>query len=307
MKKSDVLLGVLLFGGAVGCGVGDDKAALEEPHASGGSPKAVSVTSENGVTIEVRTCPESALKIRHGEPCAVSEGYVLIGGGATLSETDPDKGAFLKGSFPNGNSWHAYSFGTPDDAHRITVYAVGLKLAGLSAAALQRHVNTYTVTSRKDNHPRDEATLPSDYQLLSGGALVHDWGQYLTASKPSDDQRWYGEAKDHLTPFLGVIAVYAIGIKRGVIEGFGEIETQTVAAGADAAAGTLGNAAVGAPSGWLLGGVGGHANWGPAGQGRMLVGLYPASPIVAAAFDRDHLVGDDGRIVAYMRALRKKP
>jgi vibriolysin len=148
-------------------------------------------------------------------PSAVASlpsGYTLVGGGAKVNWSGA--GNLLYASYPNGNSWVASSKDHDiSSPATITSYAIGLSNAFLQANRLA--VQSRQVTSGTTNHPNATCTLDYGYKIIGGGAKAN-WqgnGSLLTSSFPSDEQAWYGAAKDHMRADPSSITVYCIGLR----------------------------------------------------------------------------------------------
>lgn len=155
-------------------------------------------------------------------------GYVLVGGGAmahdkVVSGGDPapvnGDGAFLTQSRPNGSltEWIGSSMDhITQDPHYLTVYAIGMKIDGVTSAYLKSQLCLDTTVSLSANHPSATATIPSNYLLIGGGAFDNygtGYGNMLVDSYPASSTTWYVEGKDHRRPDPCTITAYAIGIK----------------------------------------------------------------------------------------------
>jgi hypothetical protein len=80
-------------------------------------------------------------------------------------------------------------------------------------------VHTIIVTNQvSGNHPLVDVTIPSDYLLVGGGAVVTPEqgtpGALLTASYPDANLRtWHAASKDHILSYYHTLVGYAIGLK----------------------------------------------------------------------------------------------
>jgi vibriolysin len=287
-----------------------------------GENSAVAVTSQalgtseqtdasGEVHVQVVECSSASPAKVQRVSCSVGSDFVLIGGGARANYT---KGAFITESRPtDGNlrTWIAASKDHLDsDAHSLLVYAVGLRLDGVSRTALMNQMKyTAGTASSSSNRPTATATLPSGYVILGGGAYVN-WtgtsGLLLTLSAPTStgasNTQWIAAAKDHGTEASGKVTAYAIGINP-VIPGWGTLTYRTLPATLSFPSRVVGEVSVSTDSGWVLASVGARDEWSP-GSGRLLTAMVP-SPTSAMVRDKDHKLADDGVLTVYARQIRK--
>jgi vibriolysin len=267
------------------------------------------VDGSGTVMVRITQCAPSPLLAHVTTTCSVDAGYVLIGGGAEIiGEGSP--GALLTASFPDPSltTWTASS---KDQhlafAHRLSAYAVGLKLAGVSPSALRGSMVMVSSRSSPAAHPAAAATVPAGYTLIGGGARAN-WvteGQLLVSSVPSDSQ-WIATSKDHLVAEVGTVDAFAIGVTG--IPGFGALDviTSQVITGVPTG---YGAANLGVPAGWVLASIGGKASY--ASEGRMLTDLVPFvdapadNTAGATVRSKDHEKRDAGSTWAYVTAIRK--
>lgn len=247
--------------------------------------------------------------------------FVLIGGGATTSNVLA--GALLTESRPDwaNNTWVVSSKSHIDsDPHILTVYAVGIKIAGVSAESL-RSVMTYKVSdasssSSSQSKPWAYAQINSPFILIGGGAKVNnpdaDWGNMLVYSYPSG-QGWFVGSKDHINADPATITAYAIGIQ-DFIPGFGYIDVnmlqddRTVSNGTNTLSYNLAD-----NNGYVNASVGALEDYNPAGWGRMLTQMRPWERIpntnTASAFveSKAHKKICSGTLHIYLKMIRKRP
>jgi hypothetical protein len=234
----------------------------------------------------------------------VDQDYVVVGGGAAtydwiypcfLTESRPD---------PLLTKWIASSKDHLNaDPHKLTVYAIGMKIDGVSTEYLRSKIHLYSASSIQANHPKASIRIPSNCILLGGGAY-DDWrGQYgnmLTASYPSeiDNYTWLAEGKDHRRPDPSIITAYAIGIENISFPGVGYLQVNRVKASAYAQSGVK-SLGISAPSNSIqicCGGICSYANYG-----RMLTKLYPNSLTQATMESSDtYSYGDSGHNYIYL-------
>jgi hypothetical protein len=125
-------------------------------------------------------------------------------------------GCLLTASNPVAESktiWHARAKAHgKHDAAKITAYAVGLKC---KAEGVKLQTAIATAKSGGPGAGSAAAAPPGGYKMVGGGAEV-TWegpGILLTASYPTEDNRWEGRGKAHLGWDKGTITVYCIGLK----------------------------------------------------------------------------------------------
>ncbi|MGD0343059.1 MAG: hypothetical protein ABSA76_15265, partial [Bacteroidales bacterium] len=167
----------------------------------------------------------------------VPDGYVLVGGGAhafdnTGSNPITGAGAFLTESRPNGSLtyWKGSSKDhITADQHYLTVYAVGMKIDGVSAVDLRSQISLDSTVSSSANHPETEATVPQGYLLIGGGAFDNygtGYGNMLVKSYPKNSTTWHVCGKDHRRTDPCTITAYAIGLNNISYTNVGYIETE---------------------------------------------------------------------------------
>jgi hypothetical protein len=117
--------------------------------------------------------------------------------------------------------------------HELDVYALGLKVQGMTREELFRHMYVAVSTSPVCPHP--EAREPISSRILSiGGGFKMDWhgaGNLVTVSIPSYLHSWTARSKDHEVSDPSSITVYAIGIHRDLPVGTVETHIQRVDSG----------------------------------------------------------------------------
>jgi hypothetical protein len=148
---------------------------------------------------------------------SVGSDWVLVGGGARTTGGNGD-GSFLTASYPNTEltTWNAKSQAHIfADIHTLYVYAIGMKIDGVSPDYLRANMQVFSQPSSVMNHPNISATVTSDYLMIGGGAndQCSGYGNMLTASYPSGSNTWTAAGKDHRRADPSIIIAYAIGIK----------------------------------------------------------------------------------------------
>ncbi|MEW7277560.1 hypothetical protein ABW636_03090 [Aquimarina sp. 2201CG1-2-11] len=233
----------------------------------------------------------------------VDPDYVLVGGGAFTNYRGV--GALLTESRPSENltDWIASSKDhLRVDSHTLTVYAIGLKLEGVSADQLRQYIKLSKRTSSGQSHPNTFATVTNGYTLIGGGAKVN-WsgaGNLLVHSYPSGSS-WYVKSKDHLRGNPASITAYAIGIKRD-IPNFGRLNIATNSNRAYANNNQVGVSTSFIPNGWVVTCPGGRTSFN--GVGRLLTMIKPTHNSVTVR-SKDHIRPDSGNIWSYAVRVQK--
>jgi hypothetical protein len=160
----------------------------------------------------------------------VDSDMVAIGGGATA--VDLPHGALLTASYPaeDGSAWLASSkdHNVPQP-HRLTAFAIGMKIDGVSRERLAGELLTVVRTrSPYAAHPFVSARVPQGHTLIGGGFRVN-WrdprggnaeGNLATASFPRAGGAWTVRSKDHRISSPCTIDAFAVCLKSSfVIDG----------------------------------------------------------------------------------------
>jgi hypothetical protein len=241
---------------------------------------------------------------------SVDDGYVLVGGGA-FADDQSGNGAFLTKSWPDDGltTWSAESKShIVSNAHNLSVYAVGMKIAGVSPDYVRSKMCIIKDSSARMNHPSIAKTLPSNYIMLGGG-VWDDWdytggyGNMVVASYPTnvagDNRTWYVEGKDHRYADPSVIHIAVIGIQSFIVGdvsldvtylntvGYGSGKVQITSKVENSFA-LIGNA--------------GYCHYGT-GWGRMIEALYPSGIRYAKLISKDQTYLDYDYNVVYSIGL----
>jgi hypothetical protein len=204
--------------------------------------------------------------------------YVVIGGGAaTFDWSVSEGGAFLFESRPDPllTKWIASSKDhITSDPHRLTGYAIGMKIDGVSTEYLRSKIHVYSSTSPRTNHPVASVTVPSNCLLLGGGAydLFTGYGNMLTASYPVNASTWMAEGKDQRRPDPSSIIAYAIGIENISFPGVGYLSISSASSVSNVNTGPQ-TTFLTVPSGWIMTCGGGKVTYN--NIGRLITKLYP--------------------------------
>ncbi len=247
----------------------------------------------------------------------VETGYVAVGGGVLPNEVNNIKaGALMTRSYPCPDL-ECWQVGTKDhirpDPHGITVYAIGMKINGLTRSQLMNHITLRTRTSPSASWPSTTATVPGNYVLIGGGAYIN-WegtgyvpdgsaGNLLTESYPLNPQTWVAKGKDHKIVDRAPITAYAIGIHRS-IPGIGEVETQIFSKSTYASSGYRRVHLYMDSQNWALSCPGGRGTWS---YGRLLTEIVPwVGGTQVSVANKDHLGADAGHVYAYAIGMRMR-
>lgn len=234
----------------------------------------------------------------------VPSDYVLIGGGAKVSNVG-DNGALLTQSYPSSDltRWYGASKDHKKTSnHKLEVFAVGLKLKGITSDQLKQHMTIVSSTSSIASWPTTQVNLPSGYTLIGGGAKVN-WtgeGSLLVKSIPNGNA-WAASGKDHISISPATITAYAIGI-RPSITSFGDLEISRESTSKWVSK-LKTDITESIDSDWLVTCPGGEATF--SGRGRMLTILHPDFRSVTIG-SSDHIYADSGNTALYMLKIRKK-
>jgi hypothetical protein len=243
----------------------------------------------------------------------VPSDYVLVGGGAYTS--DAGAGGYIMSTYPSGYStfnWNAQSHDHQTaDTHTLTVYAVGLKIDGVTASTLESYMSRVSspLPTQYVHAPTASVSLTAGYNLVGGGAVVTDLngnGNFLIYSYPSSTTTWEVGSKDqNVNSFAGIVA-YAIGIP-STIPGFsGQLEVSSASALVLPGYGYA-TASVTLPSGWAPTCVGAIST--AYTNGRLLTGLRPPGAIYPTQFmseSKDCGVATGGWLSVFGICIRKK-
>lgn len=239
------------------------------------------------------------------EGADVPEDMVAVGGGAIASEGPP--GAFLTASYPNGNmsGWLASSKDHQiSQAHILTVYAIGLKINGMSRQQLLDNIHVSGDESGSAPHPEASTAVPGGFVMLGGGFRV-DWlggnGNLATASFPSTDRSWTARSKDHSVPGPANLKVFAVSIREVLPAGPVSTAIRPNESGVSAHP----SAAADVPDGFALTGGGADVHFSAAGN--LLWRLEPTTSTSDqnfAASSKDHKRPDPSSMTVFALGMR---
>jgi hypothetical protein len=263
--------------------------------------------------------------------CQVTPGYWLVGGGAQDDWSGP--GAMLVYSKPCGTAWQTWCAASKDhsvvgqylpDYHRLTTYAVGLKLKKTNGQwTTPSEISPYTQVTKatnpyKQSHPTIGCSLSADF-IKAGGVITGGGaepsitaggaGQLLTASYSPTSTTWYAASKDHSYADSETISAYCIGIKPN-IAGFGTLSI-TSASNSHNASGGWDNVTNAFDSRKVALSYGARLTYN--GSGRLLYRIGPADgpngseAYISDAASKDHGFGDGGFTYTYATLATKAP
>lgn len=241
----------------------------------------------------------------------VSPDYVVVGGGAWAHDYSND-GGFITQSRPNSTltSWIGRSKAhIHEDLHNLTVYAIGMRIDGVTPTYLRSKIHLVSSTSPIANHPYTSVQVPYNCLLIGGGAWddYQSYGNMLVASYPMGRRGyWYASGKDHRRPDPCRITAYAIGIENISFPTVGSIQVDYVQVSEAVPIGDNEHfVATSSLPNWALTCVGGQTTY-IFGNGRMLVGIYPFSTDDVQEISRYHTYPDLGTDYVYALMIQKK-
>jgi hypothetical protein len=282
---------------------------LVAPPAAEGRVGAATTYTAGPLTVKIWSCINWPAASHPVVQCSVDPDYVLVGGGAWAAYSGA--GALLTASYPVDpntlRTWEGRSkdHGSPDP-HILTVYAIGLKISGVSRNTLLGSAFVNRKTSAVANHPRTVASFFSESVLQTSDGCAVDWhgaGNMLKACVPDLG----AAAKDHEWADPAAVTHYRIGLARN-IPGFGELDLTTVDHSSSFGGGAR-EARPAHPSGFVPTGVSATDDNDLFGAGRLLTRMAPftESTQFAAGASKDHLVPAQGSVRTILYALRKLP
>jgi hypothetical protein len=169
------------------------------------------------------------------------------------------------------------------------------------------HIVTKT-SSRPNTVAVAEAVLPSEYQLVGGGARASredqpNAGTLLTESRPNPKgwSSWIARAKDHEVPSPVEVTAYAIGIRKRTLTRHGLKVVHFSATGSIASHAQAKMAMTKGFDGQIT--CGGAKVEHGSGPGNMLTASWPQRQDVWMALSKDHHVPDPSAIAIAALAL----
>jgi Zn-dependent metalloprotease len=276
----------------------------------GGVVKLFEQTDASGkVTIAVfERYSDTALAHNTNFAVTVPSDWVVVGGGG--EGTNVPQGNLLTASYPD-SGLTAWLVSTKDhiasNPVRVRAWAIGLKVAGLSASQLRSYLTVNTATSSYAAHPDVTASLAVGQVLLGGGFRVNwsGYGNLGTASAPvnSSAYGWRVRSKDHVYSSPATATAYVIGMPSS-IAGIGSFAS-TINTALSAVAGHPSTTAT-LSSGYALSGCGAFVNW--SGAGNLLWKIKPMNAgggqSACNVASKDHEIVSAASIYGYAIGLR---
>ncbi|MDR3417788.1 MAG: hypothetical protein P4L83_16545 [Nevskia sp.] len=247
----------------------------------------------------------------------VPSGYVVIGGGVVGCN---NPGNYLVASYPSSDltTWYVSTKDQAQtDACQIQGYAIGLQIAGLTAAQVASYIFVATQQSSTSEYPNVGSNVPGNYILLGGGFNTNygsGAGNIATALYPSgypaDGAAMIFDSKDQVYSDAVSATVYAIGILNS-IPGVGYIQpiqySQSFSSVSNVEYPTV---SINLPYGFVLTGCGAYDQW--SGAGNLLWELFPyivsnSSQTCVAAGKDDTYVGYATQFTTYALGIQVTP
>jgi hypothetical protein len=264
--------------------------------------------SASPLHIQVKSCTADNFGGTFTIDCQVDSGYALVGGGAWANYTSG--GALLVQSRPfNNRTWRGGSKEHQNtDNHKLTVYAVGMRLDGVNAATLRGMITRTSSTSSSGSNPN--VTHSPGSIMLSGGASTTTGGsgQLLTRSNWTGSGTWRSSSKDHIVTSTGTVTAHATRlITSGIIEPLGALELQQKDATTSSSGTGVRTSTGTVNTGWAVVGYGGLSSW-TSGPGRLLfrMGMNGTNIRNVIASTKDHITSSSGNTKASWSQARHK-
>lgn len=270
------------------------------------------------VYVQIKVCQtEDVAEVHEAVQCSVDPEFALVGGGAK-AQADPEFAhafvkltPFLTESRPlNGKTWQASSSDhLLSSPHRLTVYAIGMRLEGVNTQYLREAIHWEEIEFEQDS-----STIEADegWSVLGVGAKttklegVDDANRFLSGIYPTDENLWQVASRDHLLPASGITSAWRLQIENRIFEGFGALEFKTVAGPIEQVEYGYATSSVAVPEGWALIGMGGVTVSDPQGAGRMLVSIAPSSDAISVEATSRNLIDIGGGTTQAFAVVARK-
>lgn len=246
----------------------------------------------------------SAQQHFHDFACEVPSDMIAIGGGAEGARLP--SGALLTASYPN-NDLSAWLASSKDhqvaNPHHLVVYAIGLKIEGMSRDQLLDNIHVAVQDSGVGAHPEAAARLPGGFRLVSGG-FKSEWGgagNLGTASFPETTSSWKARSKDHHISDPSNLKAFAIGLRENLPVGTLEVDINEEESGQAQHPSVVADI----DPGFALTGAGAKVNW--QGAGNLLWRIRPTTTTGnqdVTVGSKDHVTASPATIVAYSLAIK---
>jgi hypothetical protein len=146
----------------------------------------------------------------------VPDGFVLVGGGVYCSTWATNYGPFISSSYPLSDlkTWRGKAFrGDPGYKIEAAVWAIGIKIDGVSESELRNNIVIFTSSSTSDKLSISTTAKVSDSHILLGGGVNNSFE--IAASISDNNNSWYVQSL-RLAKSLGnrTIEAYAIGLSK---------------------------------------------------------------------------------------------
>lgn len=167
-------------------------------------------------------------------------------------------------------------------------------------------VKTFQIVVGPSQRNSGVLTLPSDYVIIGGGAIVTNVSSssnlpvssFITASRPDfANNSWIGQSKDHLNPELHRLTIYAIGLRPLTMTSSQLRANMSVFTNTSSVL-SHPQTSVTVPANYTMLGGGAQINYG-SGAGNLLVHSYPSSLNTWSVRGKDHRFASPSTITAY--------
>jgi hypothetical protein len=267
--------------------------------------------SASPVHLQIRACKSNLAAAAHQVDCRVNAEYAVIGGGV-LPAANGSNGArpFVTESRPiDGRTWRASSGEASSLAHDLTVYAIGLRLDGVSTQKLRAAIGWKTATTTSSTLT---VTADSGKLLLGGGAVTAPntgvaGSRVLTGSAWSGSAGWSAQSRSQAGSVPGTTQVTLLQLDKKVIEGFGALEVMNRSGSTSTTSGGTQTTTLSVSPGWALLTPGAIANTS-SGTPRRITSIVPsADGRTVTVTTGDQSGTSAGSTVPYLTQVRKKP
>lgn len=283
----------------------------------------ISSAFDNSGRLEVAVWAESADGNHPHAEVAVDPGFVLIGGGARVSNfsnTSFGVNALLTAAYPKDDgTFSTYAADSKDHiqsySHRLWVYAIGMRMYDasmipLDASYVKTYMNISKTVSSSSQFPTATACPPSGYTTLSGGAKINWSGEgnlLVQSGWPSSYPCLFAKGKDHKKVSPATIESYVVSISNTIPE-FGPLEFASHQGGHSSNPYQQESITLQAThpftGNYLVAGVGARTDY--IGWGRLLFEMYPVNATSIKVSDKDHIDPDQGTLYAWISMIRKQ-
>lgn len=254
---------------------------------------AIGLRARDGRSIRVTRVEATGVRAHHPTALAhVPLPQVVVGGGA---RTDHPAN-FLTASIPQGAGWRAASKDHIDPGiTALTAHALALENAVFlpddiplpppdPQPSTTLRIKRFAVTGPASGAPVAELTIPKEFKILGGGAVVNNppnSGVFLTASFPIGFQTWRAEARNHVSPGNASITVTVFALE----DPGDEYEVRQFQVDVPAASRPTASARV--DPGFTM--TGGGARVDSQGAGNLLTASFPSRADTWTAASKDHI------------------